>query len=151
MPWRTGFIVKVRTGIHNVLVRTVARRKGGRRAQGIFFKIRNQLTKRSRLFGFSICSMWTRVAIPEPNSRHATTCIYTRLWHSLSIHYSLLELCHHCHPPVCLSSSTTSTILLHCVLIRLGLLFPSGLHANPKVMQISFSFFLFIVEAMFYF
>ena len=57
-----------------------------------------------------------------------------------------LTVVHDCHPVTCLSSST---ILLHVVFGRPGLLLPSGLHSNA-VTQCSSLFFLNICPIQFH-
>ena len=73
---------------------------------------------------------------------------HIRLWHSLSIHFGLLlKLWQSSMIPATRLSS--STILLHVVFGRPGLLLPSGLHSNA-VTQCSSLFFLNICPIQFH-
>ena len=99
----------------------------------------------THFFWFSLCSLglqWqgSRRLLPGgcPISLYAIRHI--RLWHSLSIHYGLLRGFWHSPMTATPLFSSSSTILLHVVLGRPGLLFPSGLHSRDVTQCSSLSF-----------
>ena len=80
------------------------------------------------------------------SSCHKAHKALTFSFHPLRFAVNALTVIHDCHPATRLSSST---ILLHVVFGRPGLLIPSGLHSNA-VTQCSSLFFLIICPIQFH-